>query len=99
MKRLDYKRERKPLMAKIKKYIIIGLVLEGVLLYNNPVLLIKQVKAVQRHLDNRGHQITYNLIKEQRGETIANMWDSGQTFKDLSQSFNKCWRDTLSIFN
>jgi len=99
MKKIRYDRERKPLMARIKKYVVIGLVLEGVFLYQNPVLLIKQVKVVQRHLDSRVHKITYNLIKEQRGETIANIWDSGQTYKDLGSSINRCWRDTLSMFN
>ncbi len=99
MKRLEYKRERKPIMKRVKKWVIIALVVEGIMLYNNPILLIRQVKGVQRHLNNRGHRITYNLIKEQRGETIANMWDSGRTWGDFGSSMNKAWNDTLSIFN
>ena len=98
MKRLEYKREGKPLIQKLKRYLIIGLVLEAVLLYNQPTLLIRQVRGIQRHLDNRGHKITYNLIKAQRGETIANIWDSKETWCDFGSSMNKCWVDTLSMF-
>ena len=97
-KRIGYKREGKTIMQKCKKYIIIALILEGVLIFQNPIIVYTQSQAIGRYFKARGDRNTYNWIKATKGETIANIWSSSQTWKDTFGSFNKAWVDTLSMF-
>jgi len=86
------------LCFRIKVALIILGILEAIAVWNNPVLLLKQTKAFHRYWENRSRRITYNLIKETRGSTIANMYDCGNVWSDFGHSMNKAWCDTLSIF-
>ena len=97
MKRLEYKKQ--PIMARIKKYLVIALIIEGIMVFNNPILVYTQSQAIGRYFKARGDRNTYNWIKATKGETIANIWDSGRTWGDFGSSMNKAWSDTMSMFN
>ena len=86
------------LWFRVKIGLVIVALLEIYAVWNNPVILLKQGKAWNAYWEARSRRITYNLIKEIKGSTIADMYDAKNVWGDFGNDMRKSWRDTLSIF-
>ena len=83
---------------RFRTIVLIAVVIECIAVYKNPLLPVQQGKAFGRYMAKKSYKLQYELIKEKHGETIANMWDSKNTWVDFGQSMNKCWKDSMVIF-
>ena len=83
---------------RAKVVLVIAAIIEGVALWNNPVLLLKQDKAWNGYWENRAHKIKYELIKETKGRTIADMYDCGREWGSLGNYFKECYYDVKTSF-
>lgn len=85
-------------IRRFKTLIILVLIVEGVAVYNNPVLLVKQGKALGRHVSLKQANIKYKLIEEAHGNTVMNLAITRDSLVSDGKVFRKVWRDSLAVF-
>lgn len=66
---------------------------------HNPVLVLRDVKAVKRYSERRQKRIKHAYIRETKGQLISDLVATGDEWNALSQDVGKSWKDFRKFFN